>query len=71
VARELLREAAPAESYRLIGVGLSDFIDAADSAAADLFAADDARALVGEKTIDRLRERFGDGAVVRGSSLER
>jgi DNA polymerase-4 len=69
VGGALLAASARGASWRLIGIGLSDFVDAADSAAADLFADRDRRALISEKAVDRLRARFGDAAVVRGSTL--
>ncbi len=67
-AREMLRGEARGDSYRLIGVGLSNFVEDA-GAASDFFAAADARALDGEKAMDALRARFGADAVVSGRSL--
>ena len=55
--------------YRLIGIGMADLVDAAD-VALGLFSADRARELTTETTIDRLRDRFGPGAVISGRSLK-
>lgn len=55
--------------YRLIGIGMADLADAAD-VAPGLFAADRTRELTTETTIDRLRDRFGPGAVISGRSLK-
>ena len=67
-AREMLAREIDGTAYRLIGVGVTDLGPAAD-AAADLFGADEARALTGERTLDALRARFGAGAVVSGRAL--
>ena len=67
VARELLAAEARGGAYRLIGAGLSDFVDAADGL--DLFAEDERRDRRGEKALDALRERFGRDAVMTGRAL--
>jgi DNA polymerase-4 len=69
-ARALLREEIAGAAYRLIGVGISELVEAGASAD-DLFGAEEARALIGERTADSLRDRFGDAALVSGRSLER
>jgi DNA polymerase-4 len=68
VARELLAAEAGGRDYRLIGAGLSDFVDAADGL--DLFADEERRARSSEQAVDALRARFGAGAVVSGRSLK-
>ena len=68
VARELLAAEANGRAWRLIGAGLSDFVDAAEGL--DLFADEERRARSSEQAIDALRERFGAGAVVSGRSLK-
>ncbi len=68
-AREMLRGEARGGAYRLIGVAMSDFIEASGGAD-DFFAADEARALDGEKAMDALRARFGADAVVSGRGLK-
>ena len=68
VARELLAGEVRGSSYRLIGAGLSDFIDAAEGL--DLFADEERRARSSETAIDALKNRFGAGAVVSGRALK-
>ncbi|MCA3720132.1 DNA polymerase IV [Phenylobacterium sp.] len=54
-------------AFRLVGVGLSDLSDSAGSA--DLFAADDPRALAAERAADAIRARFGPSALGSGRDL--
>ena len=68
VGRELLAGETHGESYRLIGIGLSDLVDA-EAAGTDLFAGDETRARKSERAVDALRERFGQGAVVSARAL--
>jgi len=68
VARELLAIEARGTAYRLIGAGLSDFVDAADGL--DLFAEEERRERRSETAVDALRQRFGKAAVVSGRSLK-
>jgi len=70
VARELLNREAPADAYRLIGVGLSNLVDS-QTPATDLFASVEARALDGERVVDSLRARFGANVVVSARDLGR
>ncbi|MBA3810429.1 MAG: DNA polymerase IV [Caulobacteraceae bacterium] len=67
-ADDMLKREARGGAYRLIGVGLSGFVEAR-SLDGDLFAAGEGRALKGETAVDRLRARFGPGAVVRARNL--
>jgi len=69
VGRELLAREATGQPWRLIGIGLSDFVDA-ETAASDFFAEGERRALAGEKTLDVLRARFGKDAVTSGRMLK-
>ncbi len=55
--------------YRLIGIGMGDVQDAVDAPAA-LFDSPEARTLKTETAIDRLRAKFGAGAVVAGRALK-
>lgn len=55
--------------YRLIGIGMADVVDATD-APAGLFATTEDRTLKTETTIDDLRARFGQKAVVAGRALK-
>src|SRR5204863_192020 len=54
VGRELLKIESRGAAYRLIGIGLADFVDS-DIAASDFFAGGESRALQGEKALDALR----------------
>jgi DNA polymerase-4 len=68
VARELLRAESRGGQYRLIGAGLSDFVDAAEGL--DMFAEEERRARRNENAIDALRLKFGADAVMSGRSLK-
>jgi DNA polymerase-4 len=70
VTRELLAGELRGAPYRLIGAGLSDFVNAED-AASDFFGGEERRALSGEKAMDVLRARFGQAAVITGRALRR
>ena len=67
--RELLASEVRGETYRLIGIGLSDLVDASN-APTDLFAGEEQQARATEQVIDDLRTRFGKTAVVTGRSLK-
>jgi DNA polymerase-4 len=68
--RELLRSEPAGRSYRLIGIGMADLLEA--SAPDDLFGGGgEVRTRATERTIDGLRARFGEGAVVSGRTLKR
>ncbi|MET3666425.1 DNA polymerase IV [Caulobacter sp. 1776] len=69
VARELLAAEPKGLSYRLIGAGLTDFVDA-ETAGSDMFADDERRTLKNETAIDALRGKFGAAAVVSGRALK-
>jgi len=68
VMRDLLREEAKGDAYRLIGAGLHELLEAGTSS--DLFAEAETRALKGEQAIDALRAKFGSDAVVSGRALK-
>ena len=55
--------------YRLIGIGMGDVHDAVDGPAA-LFDSPETKTLRTETAIDRLRAKFGAGAVVAGRALK-
>jgi DNA polymerase-4 len=64
--REMLKaEAVGARAFRLIGIGLSDLSEATPIET-ELFAGGEAKARDTENAIDKLRTRFGDGAVMTG-----
>jgi DNA polymerase IV len=66
--RDLLAREADGTLFRLIGVGVSALNDADGSDFADLI---DRRAAEAEQAIDRLRERFGDEAIIKGLAFDR
>ncbi len=68
-ARGLLKSEVNGRSFRLIGVGLSDLLEA-DAVEADFFSGE-ARRLSGEKAVDSLRAKFGARSVVAGRLLRR
>jgi DNA polymerase IV len=69
VVRELLAAEVDGTAYRLIGAGLSDF-ESAGSSGEDFFAGDEQRALSHETAMDRMAEKFGQGALITGRALK-
>jgi len=69
VGRELLAREATGKPWRLIGIGLSDLIDA-DSAGGDFFADVERKALASERSADAIRARFGTDAMTTGRNLK-
>jgi DNA polymerase IV len=65
--RDLLGREVDGTKYRLIGVGVSAITPAGDADDMDLI---DRRAAEAEHAIDRLRERYGDSAVVKGLAFD-
>ncbi len=69
VARELLKGEVDGRRFRLIGVGLSGFVDGAGEAL--LFdPQNEGRARSTETAVDKLRARFGRAAVFTGRALK-
>mgnify|MGYP003669279544 CR=1 FL=1 len=69
--RMLLAKEAPGDgvdntAFRLIGIGLSDFVDAASADPLDLADPDAGRVKAVERTVDDLRARFGSAAISKG-----
>jgi DNA polymerase-4 len=64
---DLLTREVGSTRYRLIGIGVSQLEDAAAADLADLL---DRRTAQAEHAVDRLRAKFGRGAVVRGLAIE-
>ncbi len=60
----------PGRRFRLIGIGLSHLSDDVDADGDDLFDPHAARLGEAERAVDRLREKFGDQAVVIGLTLD-
>jgi DNA polymerase-4 len=67
VGRELLARETDGTPYRLIGIGISALAEADGADRADLL---DRRSAEAEEAIDRLRQRFGDEAVIKGLALD-
>jgi DNA polymerase IV len=65
--RELLGREIDGTMFRLIGIGVSALDDGKGADFADLL---DRRTAEAEQAIDRLRERFGDEAIIKGLALE-
>ena len=68
VGRELLAGETKGQRWRLIGIGLSELMEA-DAVEHDLFAGDERRALAGERSADAIRARFGPQALTSGGAL--
>jgi DNA polymerase-4 len=65
--RALLARETDGTMFRLIGIGVSALSDADGADFTDLI---DRRAAEAEQAIDRLREKFGDDAIVKGLALD-
>jgi DNA polymerase-4 len=70
-ARDLLSAEPPGRPYRLIGIGASDLTPGQDADHGDLAAPDTPRLAARERAVEKLRDRFGAGAVVMGVGLGR
>jgi DNA polymerase-4 len=65
--RDLLKNEIGATRFRLIGIGVSHLEDATGDDLSDLI---DRRAAGAELAVDKLREKFGKGVVVKGLALD-
>jgi DNA polymerase-4 len=65
--RDLLRNEVGTARFRLIGIGVSHLVDATGDDLSDLI---DRRGAQAEHAIDKLRSKFGKGAVVKGLALD-
>ena len=68
--RELLARETGSTRFRLIGIGVSALAPAQDADPADLVNQHGKRSAAAEHAVDRLREKFGHAAVVRGIAFE-
>jgi DNA polymerase-4 len=65
--RDLLNRETDGTKFRLLGIGLTGLCDANEAELADLI---DRRAAEAELAMDRVRDRFGDAAVIKGRGLD-
>jgi DNA polymerase-4 len=68
VGRDLLSHEATGASWRLIGIGIAELVEA-DAVESDFFSGAEHRALAEERTADAIRARFGAGALTSGRAL--
>lgn len=69
VGQDMLRPELDGTRYRLIGIGLSDIVDAGEADQADLADQSVLREKAAESAVDALRAKFGSDAVKKGISL--
>jgi DNA polymerase-4 len=67
--RELLARETGTTRFRLIGIAVSALTGAQDADPADLVDQRGQRSAAAEHAVDRLREKFGQAAVIRGIAL--
>jgi len=70
-SRDLLLREIDGTRFRLIGVGISELVAAEKADPVDLLDPKASRAAAAEHALDRLRQRFGGSAVVRGIAFDR
>jgi DNA polymerase-4 len=68
--RDLLARETGTTKFRLIGIGVSALTGAHEADPADLVDDRGQRRAAAEHAVDRLREKFGQGAVIRGIAWE-
>ena len=69
--RDLLKREADGTKFRLIGIGLSNLTAADRADAADLVDQVAMRSAKAERAVDRIRDKFGHAAIVKGRAFER
>ena len=67
---DLVRKEAQGDSYRLIGIGISNFSPATYADPLDLGNPDGGRAKLVEQTMDNVRARFGEAAIKKGRGFQ-
>jgi DNA polymerase-4 len=70
-ARALLRDECNGSAFRLIGIAASDLCDGAEADRGDLADMEVRREAQREAAVDRIREKFGKGAVQKGLAFRR
>ena len=68
--RDLLARETDGTKYRLIGIGMSSLEPHEDTDSFDLIDIHGRRAAQAERAVDRLREKFGRDAVVKGLAMD-
>ena len=68
--RDLLAREVDGTKYRLLGIGVSAIVEGRDADPADLVDHKARRSADAERAVDRLRERYGRTAVVKGLAFE-
>jgi len=69
IAAPLLAREADGTPFRLIGVGLSQIVEADMADPLDMLDASANRRATAERAMDKLRARFGDASIVKGRTL--
>jgi DNA polymerase-4 len=69
--RDLLLRETDGTRFRLIGIGLSGLVAAEHADPLDLLDSRASRAAAAEHALDRLRQKYGRSAVVRGLAFDR
>jgi len=69
-AREMLAREINGTPYRLLGVGVSALTDAEGADPSDLIDRDADRRAAAERAVDRVRSKYGAGAMVKGLTLD-
>jgi DNA polymerase-4 len=70
-ARQLLKASCDGTAFRLIGIGAADLCDGADADKGDLADQSVVRQAHMEAAIDKIRDKFGAGALQKGIVLRR
>ncbi|RAI45621.1 DNA polymerase IV [Rhodoplanes roseus] len=70
VGRELLANEIDGTTFRLIGIGVGSLASAAEADPPDLIDQHGSRKAAAEHAVDKIREKFGKAAVVRGLVLD-
>ncbi|HEY4943314.1 MAG TPA: DNA polymerase IV [Rhizomicrobium sp.] len=70
-AREALRREADGTAFRLLGVGISQLAPAEDCDPADLVDDGSGKRAAAERAMDKVRAKFGGGALIKGRSAVR
>ena len=70
-ASALLSREATGTAFRLIGIGASPLLPLAEADRGDLADTETPRRAATQAAIDALRQRFGEGAIIRGRGWNR